>query len=120
MSKTFSKDELRAKAQEVLKQHPTTKEVYATVDGQIFFMKNRAELHSKDKIYTFGRDPEGKAEGSDSDKLTKATEIVKFIEEATTLEAILPYETDTRATVVAAYKAKKDELAKGTSSNPQE
>lgn len=118
MSKTFSKDQLKAKAQEVLKQHPTIKEVYATVDGQIFFMKNRAELHSTDKIYTFSRGAEVKE--SDTRLLTKAADIINFIEAATTLEAILPYEVDKRATVAAAYNAKKDELAKGTQSNPQE
>lgn len=43
--KTFSKTELTKKAIEVFREN-TGSVIYATTDGQLFFNKNRAELHA--------------------------------------------------------------------------
>lgn len=107
MSKTFSKKELKVKAEGFLKKNPHVKEVFATVDGQIFLAKNRAQLHSKDKIYAFYTQPKV---DYNVDLLTKAKDIIAFIEEATSLDAIQPYEKDVRATVKEAYTKKVEEL----------
>lgn len=121
MKKTFSQQELKQKADEVFEQYPTAQQLYATVDGNIFLMKNRAELHSlKDKVYIFDRplvveakkakEKDNKDQGDK--KLTKALDIIAFIEKAEKLDDIKVYADDTRSTVKAAYDAKAEALVK--------
>jgi len=128
MKKTFSQKELKEKADKVFEQYPNATQAFATVDGNVFLMKNRAELHSKDKIYTFDRPVKddskakntdgnsGKKTGTD-DKLTKAEDIIAFIEKAEKLDDIKPYAEDKRKTVIAAYVAKSETLAKDITVN---
>lgn len=129
MKKTFSKAELEAKASTVFEQYPTAEQVFATVDGNIFLHKNRAELHSKDTIYTFDRPVKGvsaepKAEKPKAPEAPKkdannktperisAADAIKGIEEAKTLAELEPFAKDKRAAVKAAYDTKKEALTK--------
>lgn len=55
--KTKSKEELKATAQKVFKQYKKAKKVFATLDGNVFLDKNRAELHAgKDTVLSFSRE----------------------------------------------------------------
>lgn len=113
--KTYSKKELEKLAQKVFEQYPTSNQVFATVDGNIFLHKNRAELHSKDTIYTFDRpgkavEPTDDTDSTGSDTKVDYREAIKAIKEAETLEAIKPFAEDDRKSVKAAYDAKKKEL----------
>jgi hypothetical protein len=125
--KTYSKSELKKKAAEVFQQYPNAKQLHATVDGNIFLDINRAQLHSKDTIYTFDRPFEEaaptietpKTEAPKKDAGTKETkaperisaeDAIKGIGEAKTLEALEPFAKDKRATVKAAYEAKLEAL----------
>jgi|SRR5690606_16402218 len=112
MKKTFSVKELKDRAQKVLEQYPLVKQVFATADGNVFLMRNRAELHSKGKIYTFDRAKESSADTSSNEPqvLTKAKDIIQFISTAKNLEAIKPYAEDKRTTVKEAFEAKAKEL----------
>lgn len=122
MKKTFSKSELKEKAQKVFEQYPTAEQVFATADGNIFLMKNRAELHSKDKIITFDRalnSEDQKAPNTDSKKndssapeRISATDAIKAIEASKSIIELTPFSKDKRATVKAAYEKKVEELAK--------
>lgn len=109
--KTLSKKDLQEKADKVFQQFPTAKKVFATVDGNVFLQKNRAELHSKDTIYKFERQSSSNQAGKQK-ILSKAKDIIEFIQGATDLESILPYADDTRSTVIEAYTLKAGEMAK--------
>jgi lipopolysaccharide export system protein LptA len=41
-----TKEELKAAAKAALKNYPNAKKVFATLDGNVFLDKNRAELHA--------------------------------------------------------------------------
>ncbi|MDO5106223.1 hypothetical protein [Capnocytophaga sp.] len=45
MEKTYTREELAEKARRTMAKQGLT-EVYATEDGQLFYEKNRAELHA--------------------------------------------------------------------------
>lgn len=130
MKKTFSKKELKDKALKTLEQFPTAQKVFATVDGNIFLERNRAELHSKDVIYVFDRsldsevksettkDPSGnKNPGKKTPERISAEDAIKNISEVKSLADLEPYEKDKRATVKAAYETKKEELIKALNVN---
>ncbi|MBF6607761.1 MAG: hypothetical protein ITG00_03380, partial [Flavobacterium sp.] len=55
--KIYTQEELQARANDALKQFPTVNKVYATVDGNVFVDKNRAELHAgpKGRVLPFER-----------------------------------------------------------------
>ena len=65
--KTVSKKELEVKASKEFKKFPNAKQLHATVDGNIFLEKNRAELHSEDIIYTFDRPGDSNQKDSNSE-----------------------------------------------------
>lgn len=46
MKKTYKKAELKEKAEEVFKNYPSAKKAFATTDGNVFLMKNRADIHA--------------------------------------------------------------------------
>lgn len=77
---TYSESELKEKAQEVFKQFPNAKEVYATSDGNVFLMENRAKLHAgKGNVLKVQRDFEAAKEEEtfNLDALKKA-DLVEF------------------------------------------
>lgn len=54
--KTYSKEELQAKALEVFEQHPNQDSIFAREDGNVFFDEHYANLDKgKLKVYPFDR-----------------------------------------------------------------
>lgn len=54
--KTYSKEELQAKALEVFEQHPNQDSIFAREDGNVFFDEHYANLDKgKLKVYPFER-----------------------------------------------------------------
>jgi len=81
-----TKEELKAAAKATLKNYPHSKEVFATLDGNIFLEKNRAELHAKKETIIsftkadFAKAAIKKASGTskaDAAKAAKAEEVAK-------------------------------------------
>lgn len=58
MKKAYNKTELEAFAKKVFKNNPTAKKAFATSDGNVFLMQNRAKLHAgaKGTVLTFVND----------------------------------------------------------------
>lgn len=112
---------MEKKANKVFAQYPNAKQVFATADGNCFLLENRAKMHAgpKGTVVPFDR-PIEKQEESQEDSTgktvsttpTKAVDVIAAINKAETLEALKAFESDKRATVVAAFKAKADELTK--------
>ncbi len=83
MKKTYNKEELQVRAQEVFKQYPNAQEVYATSDGNVFLMENRAKLHAgKGNVISFVRefDADEEEQEFDLNSLTRP-ELVDFAKE---------------------------------------
>ncbi|GLB51708.1 hypothetical protein NBRC110019_07470 [Neptunitalea chrysea] len=120
MKKTYSKADLKEKAAKVLEQYPNDKEVFATVDGNIFRNKNHAGLHAgaKGTVYTFERETPTKEDTNADETKTKvsAVDAIGLIENAATIEELeaLGFEADDRKTVAAAYAKKKEEFTTNT------
>lgn len=57
MKKTYSESELKEKAAKIFEQYPLAAEAHATSDGNVFLLKNRAQLHAgrKGNVITFKR-----------------------------------------------------------------
>ncbi len=114
MSKVYSEKELKEIANGTFAEFPNAKKAYATTDGNVFLEENRARLHAgaKGTVVPFDRPIEteetGKADAPA--KPAKAEDQIKAIGEATTLEELEKFKSDTRATVVKALEAKTAEL----------
>lgn len=106
----YTDQELEQLAQTTFEQFPNTNEVYATSDGNIFLSENLANLHATSK----GRVLRITSKKNDvllsSTELT-AAEIVAVLEQATTLQEIIPYQFDKRATVKTAVEKAFEKLA---------
>lgn len=109
MKKPYSESELKELAQEVFNQHPVANTVYATVDGNVFLEKNRAEIHAgkKGRVFPFDR-PIKKELAKETP--AKADDVIKAIAEATKVEELEAYKADTRKTVIKAVEDKTAEL----------
>jgi len=121
MKTTFSKKELREKAAKVFQEN-TGSVIYATSDGQMFFNKNRAELHansSKEKlaVYDFARaDMEEETQEEDFEKLASIAVLKKQLPEMndfSELKEMLSIELngEKRKTAVTIIDARIKELA---------
>ena len=112
MKTTYSKKELAEKAADFFKENPEVSEVFATTDGNIFLLKNRAELHAgpKGSVHLFTPDvPQEKTASTSSTPNAEAT--IALIEKVTTLEELADFEKDEkRKTVLAAIEKRKGEL----------
>lgn len=122
MKKIHTTEELQEKAKATFEQFPTVTEVYATPDGNIFVQRNHAELHAgtQGRIIPITRPIETEAKpkaskaadqqtGKEAETLN-ATETVKLIKAAKTVEGLKAFEADTRETVVKALAKKRAEL----------
>lgn len=117
MKKTYSKAELEKKAQEVFKNYPKAKKVFATTDAQFFLDQNRANLHAgaKGKVIEVVNDV---IEEDTQDTSIKPKSAEALINEAKSIETIEAVEAakeveakgKNRSTVIAAYDARIDEL----------
>lgn len=108
MKQTYSESELKEQAGEVFKQYPAVNTLYATVDGNVFIEKNRADIHAgaKGRVLPFDR-PVIKEAVAPS---TKAEDVIKAISEVTTTEELEVFKADTRKTVIKAVEDKTAEL----------
>lgn len=108
MKKTYSESELKGFADKVFEQYPTENEAFATSDGNVFLVKNRAELHAgpKGNIYPFKR--EVKTEGV----VLKANDAIAAIAKCETLEGLEVFKSDERKSVKEAFAKKSEELTK--------
>lgn len=106
----YTDQELEQLAQPTFEQFPDVNEVYATTDGNIFVSENLANLHatSKGKVLAITRKSH---EVVNIPPKQTAAEIIAILENATTLEEIIPYQFDKRATVKAAVKKAFETLA---------
>lgn len=124
MAKVYTKSELEALVKKTFKEFPDAKKAYATVDGNVFLLENRAYLHAgkKGTVFTFDNavsQEEKQAENEDKkavDVQPKAVEQIAAINLATTLDDLEIFKSDERATVVKALEAKTAELT--ANSNP--
>lgn len=109
MKKTYSESELKELAKEVFEQFPNANTVFATVDGNVFLEKNRAEIHAgkTGRIFTIERPIVKEAS---KEVITKADDVIKLIAEVTTIEALDAFKADTRKTVIKAVEDKTAEL----------
>jgi hypothetical protein len=98
----------------VFEQYPLAKVVYVTPDVQAFLKEDRARIHNKDFVTVKRSDviEEKKEDKSLKDGKKSAEELIAFAATAETiaeLDAILDA-GEKRATVVAAFNARKEEL----------
>jgi hypothetical protein len=117
MKTTYSEDELKELASKVFTQYPDANEVFATVDGNIFLQRNRADIHAGEKGRVLPIERPIAAVGDDSKKdktgiKLSAEEAIKAIALVETLEALEPFKADTRSTVIKAVENKTAELTK--------
>lgn len=107
--KTYSEDELQAKAKKVLKEFAKAEVVFATTDGNIFLSRNFAELHAgpKGRVLEIERNIEPEKTPFVNELNVKDTNAL--IAKAT-LEELAKYSSDERVTVQRAYKARLEEL----------
>lgn len=106
----YTEEQLKEKATELFEQFPTATELYATTDGNIFTMQNRARLHAgvKGRVLTIAR-PLNAEPAAEEAKGLNAADTIKAIAVAT-LEALEAFANDERATVKKAYEKRKKEL----------
>lgn len=106
--------EIKTAAIAVFEQYPTAKEVFITPDEQAFLKEDRARMHNKDFV-TVKRSEvieEKKEDKAPKEGKKSAEELITFAATAETIEeldAILAA-GEKRATVVAAFAARKLEL----------
>jgi hypothetical protein len=109
MKKTYTESELKELAKEVFNQFPGKNTVFATLDGNVFLEKNRAEMHAgtKGRVLPFDRPIE---KPTVKETLTKAEDLIKAISEVETIEELEVFKADTRKTVIKAVEEKTAEL----------
>lgn len=74
--KTYSNEELVAKAKEIFESHPKSDKLFATTDGQFFLAESPAKNHAK----TFNSEP---VEISRPSKKAKKEEVEEEVDEET-------------------------------------
>ena len=109
--------EIKTAAIAVFELYPNAKVVFITPDGQAFLKEDRARLHNKDYVTVKRSEVIDEPKDSKEDKAPKegkksAEELIAF---AATAETIAELDTiltagEKRATVVAAFAARKLEL----------
>lgn len=106
----MTKEELKEKAEEILKEFPTANKVYATVDGNVFLEENRARLHAtvKGTVMEFTREPV--LVETSGDKPAPAKEVIEAIKIAETKEDLEAFATDTRKSVKDAFEKRLAEI----------
>lgn len=121
MKTTFNETELKEKAINVFAHFPHTDKVFATVDGNIFTMKNRAELHAgaNGRVIMIDRpvDTPSLKVVEDTNKKEKvyADDLIEAIGKVDSLEQLEEtFSNDKRKTVIEAYEFKKSELIANT------
>ncbi|MDQ8012038.1 MAG: hypothetical protein REI96_06300 [Flavobacterium nitrogenifigens] len=117
--KTFSEDELKDLANKIFAQYPDANQVFATVDGNIFLERNRADIHAgaKGRVLVIDRPIAEVSDDSKKDKNStklSAEDSIKAIALVETIEALEPFRADKRATVIKAVEDKIAELTKPT------
>lgn len=115
MAKTYSKEELQELANETFAQYPNANKVFATVDGNVFLERNRANIHAtpKGQVLEFDRPIVSEETKEKNTPKLSADDSIKQIGEITEIEALEPFKADTRKTVV---KAVEDKIAELTAS----
>ncbi|MEO7977772.1 hypothetical protein [Flavobacterium sp.] len=113
--------EIKKEAIEVFEQYPLAKVVFITPDIQAFLKEDRAKIHNKDyetvKRSQVIAEPSEKKEVESKDSQVKefkksAEQLIAFATTAETVEEldIILQAGEKRATVVAAFEARKLEL----------
>lgn len=98
-------------ALEVFERYPNAKEVYITPDNQAFLGEDRARLHNKE--FTTVKRSEVVETKEPAPAKKSAEELIAFIPSCETIEELEALEKDeTRKTVLAAIKTRKEELNK--------
>ena len=116
MKNTFSKEDLEKKAKAFLEKNTEVKSVYATSDGNVFLSENRARVHAgKGNVHTFKSENEKETNLNDPEALN-AKDTISAIKLSETVEALAPFATDERKSVIEAYNKKLAELT----NKPQE
>jgi hypothetical protein len=103
--------EIKTAAIAVFEQYPLAKVVFITPDAQAFLKEDRARIHNKDFV-TVKRSEVIEEKKEDTGDKKTAAELIAFAATAETIEeldAILAA-GEKRATVIAAFAAKKVEL----------
>ncbi|GIZ09986.1 hypothetical protein [Flavobacterium sp. UMI-01] len=108
MKKVLTEDQLKEKANEVFKQYPKAKQAFATVDGNVFLEKNRAEIHAgkQGTVLTYDRPVPEASESALGNKPAKADDVIKAISEVQTIEELEPFKADIRKSVIKAVEEK--------------
>lgn len=108
--------EIKDEAIAVFEQYPLAKEVFITPDIQAFLKEDRARIHNKDFVTVKRTDvieekKEPKEDKAPTAVKKSAEELIAFATTATVEELDAILETgEKRATVVAAFSARKLEL----------
>ena len=107
----MSKDTLKQTAAQLFAS-TTHKVLWANPKGEFFTSENTGKLSLKkdEKLEKFERPQEQEVVEVLTVKPLSAADSIAKIQEATTLEALFPFETDKRVTVVAAYNEQHAKL----------
>lgn len=109
--KTYSKEELQAKALEVFEQHPNQDSIFAREDGNVFFDEHYANLDKgKLKVYPFERADIVKA---DVKKIKVVDATVVTAKAKATNAAKAPAAAKAKAPVAPAQEVKKVDATLG-------
>lgn len=109
--KTYSKEELQAKALEVFEQHPNQDSIFAREDGNVFFDEHYANLDKgKLKVYPFERADIVKADVKKI-KVVDATVVTAKVKATNAAKA--PASAKAKAPVAPAQEAKKVDATLG-------
>lgn len=103
--------EIKNEAIAVFEQYPLAKVVFITADAQAFLKEDRARIHNKDFVTVKRSDVIEEKKEATGDKKT-AAELIAFAATAATIEEldVILAAGEKRATVVAAFEARKLEL----------
>ena len=109
--KTYSKEDLQAKALEVFEQHPNQDSIFAREDGNVFFDEHYANLDKgKLKVYPFDRADIVKV---DVKKIKVVDATVVTAKAKNTNAAKAPAAAKVKAPVAPAQEAKKVDATLG-------
>lgn len=115
MKKTYSREELIVLAKPTIEQYGVNR-VYATADGQMFLLENRAQLHAgKGVVYEIHTDEAGVSQEEEPAAELTVKEIEKAVKETADLDLLAMMLSDevagkNRKTAVQAITERMDEL----------
>ncbi|AOR29545.1 hypothetical protein FORMB_25280 [Formosa sp. Hel1_33_131] len=117
MKKSYSKTELTEQSKAVFKNYPTAKVVFGTTDGQFFLNESHANIHATAEGKVFKIENENIPSEGTKNKPANAADLIAVAATLETVEAVdaakaLELEGKNRATVLAAYDARIEELNK--------